>query len=110
MELEWVGVESWSGMEWSGIEWSGVLGSKLFQIVLAGPASKSLICPTKIDLSLRRFSVQHFSWLQNDQQDELHLQFFKISRKVKLFWGYFLKPRIALVLMIMLEQTSDFFA
>ena len=57
---------------------------KLFQIVLASPASKSLIFASKMDFTLRRFSDLFFSWLQNDQQDELHLQFFKISRKVKL--------------------------
>ena len=68
-------------VEWSGVDFSGV---KLFQIVLASPASKSLIFPTKIDIALRRFSEKQFSWLQNDQQDELHLQLFKISRKVQL--------------------------
>ena len=77
-------LESWSGMEWSGVEWSGLLVSKLFQIVLAGSASKPLICPTKIDFALWRFSDFVFSWLQHDQQDELHLQFFTISRKVQL--------------------------
>ena len=76
--MEWNGLERNHGVEWSGVEFSGV---KLFQIVLASPADNSLIVATNIDFTLRRFSEIVFSWLQNYQQDELHLQFFKISPK-----------------------------
>ena len=38
--------------------YSWLWGAKLFQIVLASPASKSLIFATKMDLILRRFSEQ----------------------------------------------------
>ena len=63
------------------MEWSGVLVSKLLQIVLAGPASKSLISPTNMDSALNRSSEQIGGLLQNDQQDETRPTQSKIGQK-----------------------------
>ena len=43
---------------------------QLFKIVLAGPASKSLIFQTKVDIALGGSSVKIGDLLQNDQQDK----------------------------------------
>ena len=71
-------------------------GPKLFQIVLAGPASKSLICPTEINITLNRSSEIIGGLLQNDQQEEPRPTQSKICKKMNFiclaivwwFWSF----------------------
>ena len=71
-------------------EWSGLLVAMIISNSAGRPGQQIVDFSSNIDIALRRFSENNFSWLQNDQQDELHLQLFKISRNViLLFWSLF---------------------
>jgi len=61
--------------------WANEMNQQLFQIVLAGPASKSLIVPTELDIARAGSSEQMRDLHQNDQQDETRPMVLKISQK-----------------------------
>ena len=75
-EIEMSGFCLWRGTPF----WVLFLGPKLFQIMLAGPASKSV---------LRGFSEKMWGLLQNDQQDEADPICSKINQKVIFFFNMF---------------------
>ena len=89
--VEWVGVESWSGMEWSGFQWSMIILKRAGQ-----PGQQMAVFFSKMDFTRAQLGQQISNDKDNDQQDVSHLAFFPNSRRlIRLFvfrtfcWGRF---------------------